>query len=310
MIDFVSLSNVIIDDILLPDGRAIFGVLGGAGVHAMAGARVWSSSLGLIGSIGSDMGQDNIATLRNLNIDTSMLVPLQEHTTRAWQIFQPDGERIEVFRDKRNVVRLVSVKETSLSERYRNVKGVHLFFSEAVDILIENIETFRTISPKVRIILEPSESQTARGKVDLERVFPLIDVFSPNLLEAGRITGCNEPEAMIGGLFAMGAKAVALRMGGRGSLVAECGGDLFWIPATEGRLVDVTGAGNAYCGGLLVGLAEGLSLAESALRGAVSASFAMEQFGVCPFDDGMVLERNRRLQEAASTYHLYTSNGE
>jgi hypothetical protein len=30
MIDFVSLSNVIIDDILLPYGRAIFGVLGGA----------------------------------------------------------------------------------------------------------------------------------------------------------------------------------------------------------------------------------------------------------------------------------------
>jgi len=310
MIEFVSLSNVIIDDILLPDGRAIFGVFGGAGVHAMAGARVWSSSLGLIGSVGSDIGQDNIVTLQNLNIDTSMLVPLQEHTTRAWQVFQPDGERIEVFRNKRNGIRQVSLTETQLVERFRDVKGVHFYFSDSVDVLVQNIEIIRSISPNVRIILEPSESQTARGRVDLERVLPLLDVFSPNLLEAGRITGCSEPEAMIGGLFAMGAKAVALRMGGRGSLVAEREGDLFWIPATEGRLVDVTGAGNAYCGGLLVGLAEGLSLAESALRGAVSASFAMEQFGVCPFHDGMVLERNRRLQEAASTYHLHTSNGE
>ncbi len=76
--------------------------------------------------------------------------------------------------------------------------------------------------------------------MDLERVFPLIDVFSPNLLEAGRITGYNEPEAMIGGLFAMGAKLSHFEWVER-FLVAECGGDLFLDSRNRSRLVDVTG---------------------------------------------------------------------
>lgn len=309
MIEFVSLSNVFIDDILFPDGRTFFGVLGGAGVHAMAGARVWSSSIGLLASIGLDFEEDNINILRKLKIDTSMLVQLQEKTTRAWQIFQPDGERIEVFRDKRNVVRQINLVETPLSDRYRDVKGVHLFFSNSVDNLIQNIEILHKLSPKARIVLEPTESQSSGEKPDLARVFPLVDVFSPNLLEAERMTGCTDPHEMITSFFDMGAKAIALRMGGRGSLVGERGGSISWIPAFDKQIVDVTGAGNAYCGGLLVGIAEGLNLAESALRGAVSASFTMEQFGVCLFDEDMILERDRRLREAESEYHMYKKFG-
>lgn len=47
-----------------------------------------------------------------------------------------------------------------------------------------------------------------------------------------------------------------------------------------------------------VGLCEGLSFTESALRGAVSASFAIEQFGVCLFNDSLREARNSRLNEA------------
>jgi sugar/nucleoside kinase (ribokinase family) len=52
------------------------------------------------------------------------------------------------------------------------------------------------------------------------------------------------------------------------------------------KIVDVTGAGNAYCGGFLVGLAETGDLAQAGRYGAVSASFALAQFGAMfPLDD-------------------------
>lgn len=58
-----------------------------------------------------------------------------------------------------------------------------------------------------------------------------------------------------------------------------------WIPAywTKGdaeRVVDPTGGGNTFLGGLAVALARGCSMEEAACWGAVAASFAIEQVGV------------------------------
>jgi sugar/nucleoside kinase (ribokinase family) len=54
------------------------------------------------------------------------------------------------------------------------------------------------------------------------------------------------------------------------------------VPTT---VVDTTGAGNAYVGGFLVGFASGDDAAEAGVKAAVSASFAVEQFGVPQFDE-------------------------
>ena len=67
------------------------------------------------------------------------------------------------------------------------------------------------------------------------------------------------------------------------------------IPAVPTAVVDVTGAGNAYGGGFLVGLASGADPVEAALMAAVSASFALEQFGLPHFGDGTIAEARRRL---------------
>ena len=60
-------------------------------------------------------------------------------------------------------------------------------------------------------------------------------------------------------------------------------------------IVDVTGAGNSYCGGFLTGLGDGLTPLEASLRGAVSASFALEQFGLPDWESAPVSEVKRRL---------------
>ncbi|KAI1761107.1 Ribokinase-like protein [Hypoxylon sp. FL1150] len=55
-----------------------------------------------------------------------------------------------------------------------------------------------------------------------------------------------------------------------------------WIPAYHAdpsKVVDPTGGGNTFLGGLAVGLARGRSLEEAAAYGSVAASFAIEQVG-------------------------------
>ena len=52
--DYVAYSGLIIDDIVLPDGRTYFNTLGGSGTHALVGMRLWSDRLGYFAAVGSD----------------------------------------------------------------------------------------------------------------------------------------------------------------------------------------------------------------------------------------------------------------
>jgi len=58
-----------------------------------------------------------------------------------------------------------------------------------------------------------------------------------------------------------------------------------WLPAyfgkgDEGRVVDPTGGGNGFLGGLAIALARGKGVEEAAAWGSVAASFMIEQAGV------------------------------
>lgn len=60
-------------------------------------------------------------------------------------------------------------------------------------------------------------------------------------------------------------------------------GTEYWIPAYHQdprSVVDPTGGGNAFLGGLAVALARGLTLEDAVVRGSVAASFAIEQVGM------------------------------
>lgn len=73
--------------------------------------------------------------------------------------------------------------------------------------------------------------------------------------------------------------AVITTLGALGSQVSTRDADVA-IPAYKvKKVVDPTGAGDAYRGGLLSGLARGLSLVESARMGSICASFAVETYG-------------------------------
>jgi hypothetical protein len=64
-----------------------------------------------------------------------------------------------------------------------------------------------------------------------------------------------------------------------------------WLPPffTEGeqeRVVDPTGGGNAFLGGMAVALARGRLVEEAAAWGSVAASFAIEQVGMPSLEGG------------------------
>ncbi len=78
----------------------------------------------------------------------------------------------------------------------------------------------------------------------------------------------------------MGPEMVVLKLGAAGQILFDRVSNVRWrIPAYPARVRDVTGAGDAFCGGFLVGLIRTGDPKEAALHGAVSASLVVEGSG-------------------------------
>lgn len=295
---YVSIANIFIDDILLWDGRIYLGVLGGAGSHAVSGMRVWSEDVGLVARAGKDLNQDHFKQLSGLGLDLSGLLFISERTARAWQIFQQDEKRIEIYRFSDGAKDKVTPSFDYLPPTHRTAEGFHIYWDGELLQLKEEIQRLRITNPSATLIWEPAERHVHDLSDGFQSVLPTVDVFSPNYLEGAAITGNDEPLEICKIMASWGAHCIALRMGKDGSLLREPDGCFWRIPAyVANEPVDVTGAGNAYCGGFTVALADGYSFFESACRAAVSASFSLEQYGMPKFDDAQLpVERQLRLE--------------
>jgi adenosine kinase len=129
---------------------------------------------------------------------------------------------------------------------------------------------------KIDYIFDPGQS------------LPMLDAKA--LIEAidgSRILICNdyELEMVMGkteldeGELLERAKAIIVTMGEMGSRIYTPDGEIKIPPAKAKQVVDPTGAGDAYRGGLISGLLRGKDIKESARMGSACASFAVESYG-------------------------------
>jgi len=140
---------------------------------------------------------------------------------------------------------------------------------------------------------------TRENAAAFRAALPLVDIVSPNLLEAQTLYGEPDPAALVRAMLDDGAPVAVLRMGERGSIAGRRGDpDLLRVPAVPVEaIVDQTGAGNTYCGAFLVGWCETRDLAQASCWGAVAASFALESTGVADPPPNYVALRDTRYRE-------------
>ncbi|WP_028028355.1 ribokinase [Gemmobacter nectariphilus] len=107
-------------------------------------------------------------------------------------------------------------------------------------------------------------------------VIALCDLLTPNETEAEALSGIpvSDPAsatAAAAALLARGAGAVVVTLGAQGALYHDAQRTLHVPPMSAGPVLDTTGAGDAFNGGLAVALAEGQPL-ERALRFATATA--------------------------------------
>ncbi len=282
--------GIIVDDIVFPDGRSQMGVLGGGGLYAAVGMRLWSKDVRLISAVGDDFDP---AVLAATGLDTGGLFDSGLATPRAWQLFEEDGRRTQIFRVPHDVWYRQLVVAPSPETLPPGLEAAH-FLGRGDPREEAMVRALRAAG--VRLSAEPiiHHDITAEERATLVRCVADFDLFSPDRHEAAFLVGERPPADQLRALAAMGPRVVALRLGADGSLVYEREADRLWrVPAARTTVVDVTGAGNAFCGGLLVAWHEGADVRLAAARASVSAAITIEQVGPPGVDDALMARARR-----------------
>ena len=259
--------SVIIDDVVLPDGSTRMGRLGGGGPQTAFGAR----HAGLAAGIAAGVGRGFERTFFELHeIDTA---GLREHaelpTLRAWQLFEADGRRTQVWRSPRATIRAQLARSVELlPPAYRAASAFHLgVHPEAVDV--EFLAALRALPQRPLVSVECF--RPADGPIDLGWL-DRCDVLFANEAEARSLGAPEAPEEAARWLCERGARIGVIGCGARGSVASDGGAIVSAAAQRAAGDVGAIGAGNAYCGAFTATLASGGRLETAAYEGAAAAA--------------------------------------
>lgn len=117
-----------------------------------------------------------------------------------------------------------------------------------------------------------------------DEMLALVDILTPNESEAETLTGLPvatlaEAEAAADALIARGVGAVIVTLGAQGVLWRKDGQSLHMPARAPGPVVDTTGAGDAFNGGLAVALSEGQAIADALAFGCAVAGISVTRHG-------------------------------
>ncbi len=278
----IIVGNLTIDDVVLPDGTVRMASIGGNTLYAALGTRLWQASVGIVTRRGEDFPHDLAQVFAPLGIATEGVVNIPGPTVRNWVIYEHNGERRWLYRTPRERSREVAVQPgdlpaawlTSTPPPVVHIAAMPLDAAEAL------VDTVRRVAPHALITLDTHEDYIVEYRQRVRALAARVDAFLPSRSEVADLVGYDDPEQALQQLIELPTTAIVMKMGADGALVWDKQRQtLHHIGVTSGPVVDVTGAGDAFCGGFAAGLSLGCSPLEAAHYGTLSASYAVADFG-------------------------------
>jgi len=137
-----------------------------------------------------------------------------------------------------------------------------------------------TLPKNVKISLDPGELYARKGAT-LEPVIRKAFVLLPHARELELLTGTADYKKGAEILCRNGVKIVAVKLGSKGCYITD-GKESHLIEASKVKVVDTTGAGDAFCAGFLYGLISSKNLYECGRIGNFVASRCIMKMGARP----------------------------
>jgi len=283
-----------IDTIETPAGKRD-DVIGGSAVYFSLAASFFSP-VRLVGVVGDDCPPQLLAVLRGRGIDTSGVEFRKGSRTFRWHgSYLKDLNQAETLRTDLNVL---AEKPPEIPPAFRDSRFVFLANTHPAlqQRMIDCLDKPRLIVADTMNLWISSEQEELRKL--LRRVGGL--VLNDN--EARMLTGWKNLVRAGREILTMGPQFVVIKKGEHGCLMCR-DGEIFALPAfPTDQVVDPTGAGDSFAGGMMGYLAAQNDVSPSILRqalafGTVVASFTIADFSVGALEKLTRQEIDRRVEE-------------
>lgn len=292
--------------IILPSGEARLDVPGGNLLYAAVGLAVWEPDPppGLVARVGEDFPQGWLAEFecRGLDVRGIKILP-QSLDLRYFACFSDSKTRVTddpvshfarhglVFPkillgyqdksmnlDSRTRISEISIRQADFISEYLDASAAHIC---SLDYLSHSLlPAILRQAGFTLITLDPSPGYMNPVFWDnLPSLLTGLTAFMPSEEEVrsffhGRSEDLWE---MAEALSSFGCEIVVIKRGERGQILYDRTTRTRWeIPSYPSRMIDPTGAGDAFCGGFLGGYRRSYEPLEAALHGNISASLVVE----------------------------------
>lgn len=290
--------------ILTPTGQTLLDVPGGSAFYAASGMSVWEKGIGLLGRIGAGYPQEWLEQAERHDLDVRGVHVLPQPVdhryfcayTPAWekQTDSPVGHFADLglpfpkelldynpappHIDSHTQLSPLTIRLNDIPSDYLDASAAHLCPMEYLahsllpPILRQGHITTLTMDPSAGY-MDP---------VFWDDLPPLMNGLTAFHASEGKIRSLFQGRSddlweMAESLGSHGCEMIVIKRGPSGQYLYDASTHTRWvIPAYPARVINPTGAGDAFCGGFLAGWRATYDPLQAALHGNISASFVIE----------------------------------
>jgi len=279
----VVVGSVAIDSVETPSERREH-MLGGSATHFSYAASFFTS-VRLVGVVGDDWPEAHTKLLQARGIDTSGLQVVEGGKTFTWTgRYEPNMNDRETLDVQLNVF---GQFDPVLPEEYRRAK--YVFLANGVPAV--QMKVLDQVPGRRLAVADTMDLWIHNERKDLDLLLTRLDGLVLNDSEAKLLTGTENLVRAGHQVREMGPKFVVIKKGEHGAMFFS-EHETYVLPAypTE-QVVDPTGAGDTFAGGMMGYLAQQDNFEPETLKTAMAYGILVASFNV----EGFGLERMRRL---------------
>ena len=271
--------TVAFDEIETPKGSS-GKIIGGAGTYISLAASIFSKRISLISVIGDDFLEEDIKMLQLKNINTDMIERIDGVKSFYWK-----GRYHSDFKTRDTLVTELNALEKFNPVVNQSSKNADIVILGNLHPSVQLSVLDQLESNKSFVILDTMNFWMDTALDELKRVLLKTDLIIINDEEVEQLTSEQNLYVAAQKILEMGPKLLIVKKGDKGSEIFNQN-ESFQIPAyTIQSVIDPTGAGDCYAGGLAGYLStqdqiDFKSIKKSMIYGTIIASYCVENFGV------------------------------
>lgn len=312
--NYVTAGQASIDRVVKPDGTCLGTNLGGPGVFAYTGVRIWDDSVKMILNIAEDFYEYYGDWLRSNHVDQSALETVYDHTHSSDLIYEEDGSysqsarSVEELVDRAAEYGWTNVRPAQIEAHTRNAQAFYLFVEP---LYLHFWKQLREIRNRNDFELMWEIGIAKGGRYDRGHILNILELVRPEMAsmnhnEARDFFGEEDREEIFHRIHTWKIPMFFYRAGSSGSYLLHRGKSWF-VPSIDlegAPYVDATGCGNSSTAAAMYAWRKTRNPVMTAIIANVTGGINVSCAGIIKSFDSAL--RETAFRTAAEVYDQYT----